>query len=424
MRTNTRRLGTMSIASALVLLSSGTALADRRAALNGNQLIEDSEDTFLYPSEALKYNKRLEVEVGGDGATARALFLGGWDDLVLGMSAQQGALPGLFTGPVPADLLARESAALWTPSQIPGGTNTPFGSVGFPGEEAPFSMIDGFLALPVGDMDFGLRATVGMTSNSTTIDDDDAGTSQTLIGLTGGLNGGEAGGTRWDASLNFTMNMLSTADADDGDESGTILRFSGNTRIFIPYNDWLDIGVLGNIALFSGGVTTTPPPMSGLEESSRSALGFGLMGGAGPVYHLPDGSTLAVYGLLGVATSGVDPDIDVDADQVNDLVIFFPAVRAAAEIAVTEWFFARAGLQYSFQNGTSSFEVPDPASPGTLDASATRRTGQLGWSAGVGAKSGKFQIDGALQQAWLTQGPDFLGGDSALFGVVSLGYLW
>ncbi len=413
MRTNTRRLGTLSIASALVLLSSGTALADRRAALNGNQLIEDSEDVFLNPALALKYNKRLEVEVGGSGDTARVLFLGGWDDLVLGMSAQQGAMPGLFTGPMPADLLARETAALWTPAQI-GGTGAPFGNIGFAGEENPFSMIDGFLAMPVGDMNFGLRATIGMTSNSTTVMGDDAGDSQTLIGLTGGFNGGAPTETRWEASLNFTMNMLSIADATAGDQSGMNIRVSGNTRLFIPYNEWLDIGVLGNIALFSGSRTTS---VDDPAENTSSALGFGLLGGAGPVYRLPDGSTLAVYGLIGVATSGVDPSDEGSDDATNDFVIFFPAVRAAAEIAVTDWFFARAGLQYSFQNGTSSIEGPG-------DVSATRRTGQLGWSAGIGAKTGRFAVDGALQQAWLTQGPDFLGGDSALFGVLSVSYLW
>jgi hypothetical protein len=209
------------------------------------------------------------------------------------------------------------------------------------------------------------------------------------------------------------MNMLSVADTA-GDQSGTNLRASGSVRAFIPYNEWLDIGVLGNVAVFSGGVTTSP--MVG-EDVSSSAFGFGVLGGAGPVYHLQDGSTLAVYGLLGIASSGAELSDRVDDDAINDLVIFFPAVRAAAEIAVTDWFFARAGLQYSFQNGTSSFE-------GTGDPSVTRRTGQLGWSAGVGAKTGKFQIDGSLQQAWLTQGPDFLGGDSALFGVVSLAYLW
>jgi len=412
MRTNTRRLGTLSIASALVLLSAGTAMADRRAALNGNQLIRDSDDVFQYPSLALDYRKRLEVEVGGDGSTGRALFLGGWDDLVLGMSAQQGSMPGMFTGPVPADLLARETAVLWTPAQV-GGTGSPFGSVGFPGEETPFSMIDGFLAMPVGDMNLGLRATLGASSSSTTIMDADNGVSQTLIGLTGSLSGGTPTETRWDASLNFTVAMLSVANGGAGDESGLNLRVSGSTRLFIPYSDSVDIGVLGNIALFSGGTTFGMSP----NEVSNSALGFGLLGGAGPVYRLEDGSTLAVYGLVGIATSGVDPNTDNSDDATNDLVLFFPAVRAAAEVAVTDWFFARAGLQYSFQNGTTTAESE-------AAGSATRRTGQLGWSAGMGVKSGRFTLDGSLQQAWLTQGPDFLGGDSALFGVVSVAYSW
>jgi len=417
MRTNTRRLSTLSIASALVLLSGGTAMADRRAALNGNQLIVDSEDVFLHPAQALEFGKRLEVEVGGSGDTARALFLGGDETMVIGFAAQQGSLPGLFTGPLPGDLLARETANLWVPN-LTGGTGVPFGSVNFPGALTnganPFSLIDGFLALPVGDMNFGLRATLGMTSQSTTTMGSDAGDSQTLLGLTAGLLGGQPEGTRWDASLNFTMNMLSIAAGGANDVSGTIIRVSGSTRLFIPVDDLVDIGVLGNVALFSGGVTVGMSP----NEFSSGALGFGLMGGAGPVYHLADGSTLAAYGLVGLATSGDDPDVDNSDDETNDLVFVFPAVRAAAEIAVTDWFFARAGLQYSFQIASTTFA--DPMGPD----SAAARTGQLGWSAGVGVKSGRFVLDGALQQAWLTQGPDFIGGDSALFGVLSIAYLW
>lgn len=417
MRTNTRRLSTLSIASALVLLSGGTAMADRRAALNGNQLIVDSEDVFLFPAQALEFNKRLEVEVGGSGDTARALFLGGDETLAIGFSAQQGSLPGLFTGPMPGDLLARETASLWAPN-LTGGTPAPFGSVTFPPQLTngadPFSLIDGFLAVPFGDMNFGLRATLGMTGQSTTTMGSDAGDSQTLIGLTAGLLGGEPTGTRWDGSLNFTMNLLSIAAGGAGDVSGTIMRVSGSTRLFIPYNEWLDIGVLGNVGISSAGVTVGMSP----NDSSASGLGFGLIGGAGPVYHLPDGSTLAVYGLVGIATSGVDPNTDNSADETNDFVLIFPAVRASAEVAVTKWFFARAGLQYSFQHASTT--LTDPTGPDT----AAARTGQLGWSAGVGVKSGRFVLDGSLQQAWLTQGPDFIGGDSALFGVVSIAYLW
>jgi hypothetical protein len=416
MRINSRRLGTLSVASALVLLSGGTAMADRRAALNGNQLFKDSEDTFLYPSHALQYRNRLEVEVGGSGDTARALFLGGEESLVIGFSAQQGSLPGLFTGAMPADLLARETAPLWAPN-LTGGTAAPFGSVSFAGQTTPFSMIDGFVAMPVGDMNFGLRGTLGLTGQSTTTMGSDAGASQMLVGLTAGLDGGEAGGTHWDSSLNFTMNMLSVANGGAGDQSGTNMRVAVSTRLFIPVDQWVDIGVLGNVAVFSGGTTTG----MGAGKFANNALGFGLMGGAGPVYHLPDGSTVGVYGLLGVATSGVDPNDTNNDDETNDLVVMFPAVRAAAEVAVTKWFFARAGLQYSFQYGSTTFAKPTGA-PGPDSAAA--RTGQLGWSAGVGIKTGRFVLDGSLQQAWLTQGPDFLGGDSPLFGVVSIAYVW
>lgn len=41
------------------------------------------------------------------------------------------------------------------------------------------------------------------------------------------------------------------------------------------------------------------------------------------------------------------------------------------------------------------------------------------WNTGLGFKFGDLVLDGALSHQFLTEGPDFIGGDSPLFAMVS-----
>ena len=124
---------------------------------------------------------------------------------------------------------------------------------------------------------------------------------------------------------------------------------------------------------------------------------------------------MAGYALLGLTVVSSDPDDEVDNDSYTDLAVYLPAVRVAADIGIVQWFFFRIGLQYSFQYVTTSFENDD---------SGRRADGNLGWTAGIGFEYEGFTIDGALNQAWMVQGPDFIGGDAPLFGVVAAGFTW
>jgi hypothetical protein len=330
----------------------------------------------------------------------------------------------LFASPVPPDLVSLES---WTlslgqvfPNPFPIST---FGSLF--ADAQPFTVVDGFLAVPVGNGSFGLRAGLGSRAFYNLNDDSaDSGIGETAVTLEAGLSGrGEA---RYDTSLNLILDfgngdnapvldpMDPTRTFTVEDLSTILVRGSLSGRGFIPYNDNIEVGVLGNIVVTS---STWTYQVEG-NETSGSEMGFAIMGGAGPVYRVTEVTHIGGYGMLGVSYANQDPDTDADDNSVSDLLVYIPAVRVAADIGLTNWFFVRGGLQYAFQLANST---RDAGSPDVRH----RRDGSFGWAAGLGIRHEGFILDGALQNEWLTEGPDFLGGaSSGLFGVISAGYQW
>jgi hypothetical protein len=126
---------------------------------------------------------------------------------------------------------------------------------------------------------------------------------------------------------------------------------------------------------------------------------------------------IAAYGVLGITFVSADPSDESDTDpEYSDLVVYIPGVRVAGDIGITEWFFFRTGVQYSFQFASTSYP--------NSDDSGRRGDGLLGWTVGLGLEHEGFTLDGTLNQAWMTVGPDFLGGETDLFGIVSAGYHW
>ena len=87
------------------------------------------------------------------------------------------------------------------------------------------------------------------------------------------------------------------------------------------------------------------------------------------------------------------------------------------EAYITQWLAFRSGMEYFFAFTGRSDE------PGNEAAGRTgNQTGSFGWNAGLGLVFDQLTIDGSLSHGWLTQGPDFVGGDSQLFTMVSATY--
>lgn len=427
----------------LILVNS--AQANRRISLSHNQLLEDREDVFLFPQLALDYRNLLIVDLGGAAQEGRLLFLGGWDNLAVGLAAYNSALPPpdnyVFANPIAGDIVSYETFRLYlgevTPPPFPVST---IGS--FWGDAQPFSVVDAIIALPMGDGLFGARLGLGTRADIEFFEDedDDSGVTETFVTLEAGLSG--TGEVRYDTSLNVTIdigevqdyeipqpfdpfNVLGTAiDVDYA--TLTLIRASLSGRGYLPFADKVEIGVLGNVVFTNGSIELDFAGVN--RETTANIMGVAFMGGAGPVYRITENTTIGGYGLLGVVYATQDLNDTVDNDSLSDVIFYLPAVRVAADIGITNWFFVRAGLRYSFQLSMTSigeyFQDEDNVLPARGETSH-RRDGSFGWSAGLGLKHAGFTLDGALQHALLTSGPDFIGGAApGMFIVVSAGYHW
>jgi hypothetical protein len=416
-----------------------TASANRWASLQQNQLIEDKENVYLYPQLLLDYRNSIGFDYGSGGSetatgengqvnTGRVLYLGGWKNFGLGMSARYGSISPAFSAPIPNDLLSQETSALFLGEN---SSTNPFtlyslgpliGTVSVNGETVavapPFGVVDAFVALPTGIGAFGVRLGVATRAEYAKSGDQEVGNDETLLTLQAGLSG--KGDVRWDTSLNLAFDFYTNKnETTDEKTSSGLVRASLSGRGYVPIGNKVDLGIVGNL-VFSRSSTSVD---SNSDKAKGNGLGIGVMGGLGPVFRINENVIVAGYGLLGISLAEQD-DVSKDnaKDTTSDLLIFIPALRIAADIGITDWFFFRSGIQYSFQMARSSLGKDIQ-----LDAdSYSRRNGKLGLSAGIGFKTtGGFTIDGTLSSGFLTTGPDFIGGSpQTLFGVVSAGYHW
>jgi len=385
------------------------------------------------------------LDLGGAAEEGRLLFLGGWDNLALGLAAYNSALPPpdnyIFANPIAGDIVSYETYRLYLGEVTP--VPFPVSTIGsFWGDAQPFSVIDGFIAVPMGDGLFGARLGLGTRADIEFFEDsdDDSGVTETFVTLEAGLSG--KGEVHYDTSLNVTIdigevqtyeipqpfdpfNVFGTAIEVDHARL-TLIRASLSGRGYFPFADKVELGVLGNVVFTNGSIELDLSEVN--RETTQNLMGVAFMGGAGPVYRITENTTIGGYGLLGVVYATQDLNDKVDEDSLSDIIFYLPAVSVAADIGITDWFFVRSGLRYSFQLSMTSigeyFQDENNVLPARGESSH-RRDGSFGWSAGLGLKHEGFTLDGALQHALLTAGPNFIGGAApGMFIVISAGYHW
>ncbi|MBN1653798.1 MAG: hypothetical protein JXA30_08480 [Deltaproteobacteria bacterium] len=434
----------------LIFLSlfAGSARANRRISLSQNQLFEDKEDVFLFPELALEYRNVLSLDLGGNAREGRLLFLGGWESLALGLAAYNSAAIApynyVFANPIAGDIVSYETFALYQGAVSP--VPFPVSTIGSLWADAqPFSVVDGFISVPMGNGLFGARLGLGTRADIEFFEDhdNDSGIAETFVTLEAGLSG--KGTVRYDTSLNVTLdfgnvqnetipnpidpyNLLASAVTYD-EASGTLIRASLSGRGYFPFAEKIEVGVLGNL-VFTNAALEKDPQGEDPEtdepyvEVTENIMGIAFFGGAGPVYRIAEDTTIGGYGLLGLAYATQDPNDTRNDDSWSDLMFYLPAVRVAADIGITNWFFLRGGLQYSFQIAMTSLDEYYQDEFGRAET-IHKRDGSFSWSAGLGIEHEGFTLDGALQHALLTAGPSFIGGSSpGMFVVVSAGYHW
>jgi hypothetical protein len=258
---------------------------------------------------------------------------------------------------------------------------------------------------------------VGHGSEFTSTAGADTGESEMFLMAEAGYGSGVRGeSTRLDLSgaLNLGLGSIEAAGMDAA--SGTHIGFSALLRAFVPMDDTMDLGWLGNAAIAHNSVTNEMAAM----EPSANTLAFSLAGGVGPAFRLGN-ANVAGYGIVRVLYSSTDPNSEGDDDVSTAHTIVVPGVHVAAEVPLNDWLYVRTGAEYAFNiNGTSE----DNGGPSDADDTGTSGTsGAFGWNAGLGVVIDDFRFDGSLQHGFVTGGPDFIGGTSPGFlAIASLSY--
>lgn len=403
-----RHIKNVIAASATAALLATPAFAARRTALSNNVLIKDKDDVFIYPQLMLEHRKLINFDYGtGKGAGSGMLLLGsgnfGFGVLVNRADINPGPLSDAGTSFLWNYRDTYELDNLGSPSSV---LDTADGGVIDSSYATPLTFVDLVMGFDLGRNLLGFRLGIGTGGSSETVDDETSN-SQFAIKATAGMSFGK----NFDLAADIVF--ASGQDTVGGDlaHSGSLFGINANLRGFAPMGQQIELGYLGQFAFATQAVTEAN------DNNSDARNDVLLVGGLGPVYKLEKmKSTVAAYGIVGLGFSGRDPNTDGDSDEdaESDLKIIIPGFRMSLETSLLDWLVFRSGMEYTWLYNSDS--------RGNGDVALTEQEGNFGWNAGLGIIVGDFALDGAFQQNWLTQGPDFLGGDAPMFLEVSATY--
>jgi len=437
--------GVALVSIAAVVSAPSDAAAARRFSLAGNVLIEDQDDVFAFPQLATKYARSIGFDYGTGSNAGNATLLMGDTYQAWGITLHRGDAVTPWRLGTDGDMsaLSGYGSTVGTAVQQPGlgGPASPGGgggggSVPEPSDDAgeprgdgaalpeglggaslpqtasgPKTMIDAIYAsADPGKTAWGLRLTLG--SDKTFIDPKSSAAKESFQGehflaATFGYSD-YTGDLDWDGAATLLVGMAGVTANGDEVQSASRYELTANFRGTMPLAGEKDTR-LGLIGRARYGTAVIEPKGAG----TNAADDLHLVGGAGPVVKVTDHITVSAYGVLGVLRQTHDPDSKEKGDLDGRLAIVFPGFNFATEIQIRDWFFFRSGAEYTYL-----FRVQDyGTSPAGFEASD--RQDSFVWNTGVGFVFGDLHLDGALSHQFLTQGPDFIGGDSPLFGMVS-----
>ncbi len=368
-----------------------TAWADRSTSLQGNRLIEDADDVFTYPHLTTRYTDRLSFDFGADATQGNGLFLMGDETLTWGVALHRGNVFDASSISRLNELNALE--ALTVPS-LPG----------YPMATEPFTAADVLL----GFGDLGVRLSLGTGINSTTpAMGDDTKASSRFANLVVGY-----GLEDIDLALHLGFINAKNTTGDERTSGGNQIRAALTSRAYFPMDDSVRLGVLGR----AGYIHQGSDELSGDETIDSSASQLDVVLGAGPSITLTKRAHIAGYATLGFTSQNVDPDKSEDNDSNSTKMLLLPGANVAMEVLLKPWLRVRAGMEYNHAIALGSQLTDD----GT-DRMRANFTG-FQWNTGVGLAHKNFTLDGTLNPSFLTQGPDFIGGDGPLFVMLSASY--
>ncbi len=397
----------VTVAAAAVLLAS-PALADRRTSLSNNLLMKDKDDVVIYPQLMLDYRNLINFDYGASKGEGSGMLLIGSRDFGFGILVNRadinpGPLSDAGTSFMWNYMDTYELANLGAPGNI---LATGDGGVADGDYASPLTFVDLIMAFNLGRNLLGFRLGIGTGGDSQTADDEDSN-SQFALKLSAGMSFGK----NFDMAADIVFASGQRTVGGDLAHSGQLFGINANIRGFSPMGEKIDLGYLGQFAFASQAITEAN------DNNSDARNDILLVGGLGPVYKLSKmNSTVSAYGIVGLGYSGRDPNTDGDSDEdaETDMKIIIPGFRMSLELNLLEWMVFRTGMEYHFGYNQ------DTRANG--DLVLTEQEGSFGWNAGFGFIVGDFTLDTALQQNWMTQGPDFLGGDAPMFLSVAANY--
>ncbi len=379
-------------------------MAARRTGLANNLLILDKDDVFFFPQALLKYRNLINFDYGAGSGDGSGMLLLGQPDFGFGLlinraDATQAMLSADTLGALVTSQRDYELGQLGVPANPYAGSFV-----------APSTLIDALLAFSLGgDSSMGFRLGIGNGQNYSKPagGGGENNDSQFTLKLTGGFTSGD-----FDASADIFLASGGTVAGGSDQFSGTMFGLTTLIRGFSPMGDKIDLGYLGQLGFANWALTNSP------ANDTASRINFGLMGGLGPRYHLESmNATVAAYAALAFGYSSFDPSSEGSNDEVNNTQFVLPGARMSLEASLTNWLIFRSGMEYFF-SFTSQSDEPGNEQSGRFG----NQDGSFGWNAGLGVVVDQLTIDGSFSHAWLTQGPDFIGGDSQLFTMVSATY--
>lgn len=379
--------------------------------------------------------------MGGSG-----LLLFGQDGFAFGIATHReewyGTSPGSFLGVGDLQLYGNHRQQAWSffgyNGPVPGGTTipsaTPTGNgAGSTAGNAggvflqPLQLVDLLMGFGVGETSsFGLRLSAGQntfreerlgnmvedveTWNTTVID--------LLVGFS--MRGDFDLDLGAEFGLAFFSNRYNTNETEPNyiDSATLAPSFSLTARGSSSLQESVKLGFLGilhvNTASFNDefGATAATTP----DSQQFGSTNVFLEGGAGPVYELPDKTTIAAYGTVGFGSSSYKDD----NRSFSTTGLLLPGFKVSLEHWVLKYLAFRTGMssRYYFTFGSRSFD-----SDATPNVSTTSTFYEFLWSVGVGLALGNFELNGTFQTPFVTGGPDFIGGTApGLFGLLNASY--
>lgn len=424
MRKRKLLLGLLGVAAQSSLLLS-TAHADRRTGLGGNILIEDPDDLFPFPQYTLQHRNMIRLDYGGSSTSGNGVLTLGDDEQAVGISLHRGDL-------LAPDVVGFNQELAWL-----GGVGDPFGATdpdfsSFPGPDDSGDPDDPVLPATVVDLSYGRAIDVdstfglrfGFGRGVRAYDQDGEGVTkgaQTFFTFQGGYSRAPRTGLRYDTAANLVLAFGKSKVADQDVNSGYDLRLAALGRAYYPLNQFVDIGFLANVSVNNEHAKQEAP---GGSASVNDFL-FGLMGGIGPVVRL-DRAKIAAYGGLRMDLGRNEPNSEVQDDELGRIRFAAPMFNMAAEVQVLDWLFVRTGAQYTWEVERFATETQKlregTGSSGIVDGTPGSEGG-FAWSFGLGLAKGSFYFDGVVQNAFVTDGPNFIGGNARGFlAMASLTY--